>query len=70
MPSEVLIKDCKRKIRFYVIIDKSIWSSGSPPLFVVSVISKEINDGKSPYGKFKWLDERFYVQWLKVLFIY
>ena len=70
VPPEALIKDCKRRIKFYVIIDKSIWYSGIPPPFVVSLISKEINNGQCPYGEFKRLDGSFYVQCLKVLFIY
>ena len=50
------VQDCKRRINFYVIVDKSIVTSDQ---FGVSIISKEIDDGKTLFGNFKWLGSMF-----------
>ena len=57
-PPEMFVKDCKRKITFYAILDKSMWDLGSDYLGV-SIISPEINNTQSLFGKFKWLDMNF-----------
>ena len=54
-PPRMLLKDCKRKITFYAIVDKSMWNFESD-CFVVSIISQEINNKESLFGKFKRLD--------------
>ena len=54
----MLVKDCKRKITLYAIVDKSMWDLGSDHLGV-SIISPEINNAESLFGKFKWLGVNF-----------
>lgn len=48
----MFVKDCKRKINVYAIVDKSLWNDQ----FEVSIISPEINNTQALFGKFRWLD--------------
>ena len=57
-PPEMLVKDCKRKISFFAVVDKSMWNL-EYDCFGVSIISQEINNTHALFGKFKWLDVNF-----------
>ena len=57
-PPEILVKDCKRMITFYTILDISMWDLESDYVGV-SIISPEINNTEALFGKFKWLAMNF-----------